>query len=67
MDRREHTDPIDELTAVCTPADIAKLQSEADDVYIDALVKQYIVEIANATRLHPEGSARGFFLVPRST
>ncbi len=56
MDRREHLDPIDELKPVCTPEDIAKLQAEADDVYIDALVKQYIVEIANATRLHPEAA-----------
>jgi|TARA_B100001964_G_scaffold245433_1_gene332345 MoxR-like ATPase len=56
LDRREHIDPINELQAVCTPADIAKMQDQAGDVYIDALVKQYIVELSNATRLHPEAA-----------
>ena len=56
MDRREHTDPIDELEAICKPEDIAKLQEEADGVFIDALVKKYIVDIANATRNHPEAA-----------
>ena len=56
MDRREHGDPIDSLKAVCTPDDISKLQLAAEEVFIDALVKQYIVELANATRLHPEAA-----------
>jgi len=56
MDDREHVDPINELAAVCTPDDIVKLQKEADDIYIDTLVKQYIVDIADATRQHPEAA-----------
>ena len=56
MDDREHVDPIDELAAVCTPDDIVNMQKEADDIYIDALVKQYIVDIADATRQHPEAA-----------
>ena len=56
MERREHVDPIDELQPVCTPDDITRLQGQADDVYIDILVKQYIVELANATRRHPEAA-----------
>jgi MoxR-like ATPase len=56
MDGREHEDPIDQLQAVCTPDDIVKLQKAAEDVYIDSLVKQYIVELANATRQHPEAA-----------
>ena len=56
MEEREHVDPIDELQPVCTPDDITGLQARADDVYIDVLVKQYIVEIANATRQHPEAA-----------
>ncbi len=56
MEGREHVDPIDELQPVCTPDDITKLQGQADDVYIDVLVKQYIVELANATRRHPEAA-----------
>ena len=56
MDRRENGDPIDSLKAVCTPDDISKLQLAAEEVFIDALVKQYIVGLANATRLHPEAA-----------
>ena len=56
MDRRENGDPIDSLKAVCTPDDISKLQIAAEEVFIDALVKQYIVELSNATRLHPEAA-----------
>ncbi|MCZ6538290.1 MAG: MoxR family ATPase, partial [Chloroflexi bacterium] len=56
MERREHIDPIDELQPVCTPDDITNLQVRADGVYIDVLVKQYIVELANVTRRHPEAA-----------
>ena len=56
MERREQGDPIDSLKAVCTPDDISKLQLSAEEVFIDALVKQYIVELSNATRLHPEAA-----------
>jgi MoxR-like ATPase len=56
MDDREHVDPINKLSAVCTPEDIVRLQNEADEIYIDALVKQYIVDIAAATRQHPEAA-----------
>ena len=56
MDDRERIDPINQLASVCTPEDIVRLQNEAEDVYIDALVKQYIVDIADATRQHPEAA-----------
>ena len=56
MEGREHVDPIDELKPICTPDDITNLQTRADNVYIDVLVKQYIVELANATRQHPEAA-----------
>jgi MoxR-like ATPase len=56
MDQREQTDPINQLESVCTPSEIVELQSKANDVYIDPLVKQYIVEITQATRQHPEAA-----------
>ncbi len=56
MDRRETADPIDEIRAACEPADILKIQKQADDIYINELVKQYIVDLANATRDHREAS-----------
>ncbi len=56
MDGRESVDPIDVLTAACTAADIIELQQYTDSIYIDELIKQYIVEIANATRSHPDST-----------
>ena len=54
MDGREATDPIDLLTASCTATEIIALQQYAETIYIDELIKQYIVEIATATRSHPD-------------
>jgi MoxR-like ATPase len=56
LDRREQSDPIDTLKAACSPADVVRLQHLAEQVYIDALVKQYIVDLANATRTHREAA-----------
>ena len=56
MDRREQVDPIDELRAACNPGDIMKLQSAADSVYADELVKQYIVDLSNGTRDHDDAT-----------
>ena len=56
MDRREHVDPIDELTAACGPPDILRLQSAADQIYADDLVKQYIVDLSNGTREHDDAT-----------
>ena len=56
MDQREQTDPINQIKSVCTPSEIVELQSKASDVYIDPLVKQYIVDITQATRQHPEAA-----------
>lgn len=56
LDRREQSDPIDFLKAACTPRDVVHLQEQADKVYIDALLKQYIVDLASATRTHREAA-----------
>ena len=56
MDQREQTDPIHQIKSVCTPAEIVELQTKASNVYIDPLVKQYIVTITQATRQHPEAA-----------
>ncbi len=56
MDRRERVDPIDELTAACDPGDIIKLQSQTDEVYVDDLVKRYIVDLSNGTRDHEDAT-----------
>ncbi len=54
LDRREQVDPIDEIKSACTPRDIVRLQEQSDQVYIDTLVKKYIVDLASTTRSHRE-------------
>jgi len=56
LDRREQADPIDQIRAACKPVDVIHLQNLADRVYIDPLVKQYIVDMASATRTHREAA-----------
>lgn len=56
MDRREAIDPIDTLQPACTPEEILSLQKKADEVYIDALVKKYIVELSRRSRQHDEAA-----------
>jgi MoxR-like ATPase len=56
MDRREASDPIESLQPACSPADIIDIQKQADAIYINELVKEYIVDLANATREHKEAA-----------
>ena len=47
------SEPIKELEPIATPADIVRLQQAVrTTVYIDDLVKQYIVALSNSTRDH---------------
>ncbi len=52
MDSQMISQPINDLDAIATPADIVALQVAVRAVYIDDLVKQYIVALSNATRVH---------------
>ncbi len=47
-------EPIKELEPIATPDDIVGLQQAVRAVYIDDLVKQYIVALSNSTRDHVE-------------
>ena len=46
--------PIDNLQAVATSEEIQKMQRATRDVYVDDLIKEYIVTIIGATRDHPD-------------
>lgn len=54
IERQEQTHPIDSLGAVATPEDIRHLQQAAKSVYVDQLVRQYVVSLTEATRRHSE-------------
>jgi MoxR-like ATPase len=52
--RLQHGHPIDELSPVVSAADVVACQEAIRDVYVDDKVRQYILEIIHATRLHGE-------------
>ena len=52
IERQEQTHPIDSLEAVATPEEIIALQEAAKAVYVDRLVRQYMVSLTEATRDH---------------
>ena len=54
IERQEQEHPIDALPSVAAPADVVRLQAAAREVYVDGLVREYIVGLAEATRSHPD-------------
>lgn len=54
MDDRERLDPINQLEPVCSSADIVELQKVSEEIYIDDVIKKYIVEISDNTRRHTD-------------
>jgi MoxR-like ATPase len=54
IERQEQVHPIETLEAVVTAAEIIGLQAAAKTVYVDQLVRQYIVSLVEATRNHRE-------------
>ena len=58
IERQEQTHPIDSLEAVATPEEVIALQEAAKAVYVDRLVRQYMVSLTEATR-GPSGHSPG--------
>ena len=52
MEGQQRQHPIDALEAVTGPAEIISMQAAVKDIYVDPLIKQYIVSIVDATRKH---------------
>jgi len=52
IERQEQVHPIETLQAVATPQEVVGLQEAAKSVYVDRLVRQYIVALVEATRQH---------------
>ncbi|MDM5297085.1 MoxR family ATPase [Bacillus pumilus] len=53
LNLQEKQSPIDTLQAVMTKDQIRDLQQAVQTVHVDVSIKEYIVEIAQATRNHP--------------
>ena len=47
------SEPLEVLQAVATPEDVTALAARARGIHTSPLIQRYIVEIANATRVHP--------------
>ena len=54
LDRHGASNPLDELKPVIGTADILRLRDIAADVHVAPALKHYLVEIAEATRAHPQ-------------
>ena len=54
IEGQEQSHPIDSLEAVANSRDIISLQEAAKSIYVDRLVRQYIVSLTEATRNHRE-------------
>jgi MoxR-like ATPase len=56
IEHQEKVHPIESLQPVSTPEEVISLQEAAKSVYVDQLVRQYIVSLSEATRSHREVS-----------
>ena len=54
IQQQEQHHPIDSLEAVATPDQVVELQTAAKSVYVDQLVREYIVSLVEATRAHQD-------------
>lgn len=52
--RQERDDPIESLEAVTSPEDLIQIQEETKAIYVDPLVRQYIVSLTQASRQHQD-------------
>ncbi|MBA7626443.1 hypothetical protein ES703_33892 [subsurface metagenome] len=53
VDRQQYIHPIEQINHVVDASDVLMLQETVKKIYIDDLVKQYIVALVEATRQHP--------------
>ncbi|MSQ42127.1 MAG: MoxR family ATPase [Dehalococcoidia bacterium] len=71
MDAQQSHHPIELLRAVTNPDEVLELQQAVREIYIDPLIKQYIVALVNATREHESSylgaSPRGSLALMRTT
>ncbi len=71
MDRQQMVHPVEDLPQVTDASEVLRLQNAVKAIYVDPLIKQYIVEIVEATRKHEAvylgASPRGSLALYRTT
>jgi MoxR-like ATPase len=69
LDRQQHIHPIEKLEQAVDVDELLVIQQAIKDVYLDPLVREYIVEIVRRTRIHPDvylgASTRGALAIFR--
>jgi MoxR-like ATPase len=69
LDRQQYVHPIEKLGQVVSVEEMLGAQEAIKEIYIDPLVKEYIVEIVRRTRIHPDvylgSSSRGALAIYR--
>ncbi len=53
IDGQQKTHPIESLRQVASPEEMVSLQEAVKGIFVDPLMKEYIVNIVDATRKHP--------------
>ncbi len=56
IEQQEKVHPIESLEEVSTPGEVVGLQEAAKEVYVDRVVREYIVSLTEATREHRDVS-----------
>jgi MoxR-like ATPase len=71
MDRQQHRHPVDDLPQITDAEEILRLNEAVKAIYVDPLIKQYIVQLVEATRKHESAylgaSTRGSLAVYRTS
>lgn len=69
LDRQQYIHPIEELEQAVSVNELLAAQTAIKEVYLDSLVKEYVVEIVRNTRIHPDvylgASSRGALAIYR--
>ena len=54
ISEQEMAHPISVLESVTTPSGILEMQEAVNSIYVDSLIREYIVKLTESTRSHPE-------------
>jgi len=71
LDAQQYKHPIHEIEQVVTVQELLQAQEQVKDIYVDDLIKEYIINLVNMTRDHPDAylgaSPRGSLTLFKTT
>ena len=69
LDRQQFVHPIEHIEQAVSVEELAEAQRAIQDIYLDDLIKEYVVDIVRQTRMHPDvylgSSTRGALAIRR--